>query len=114
MTPYLPSLNAELDQNKAEQQTRALCLTEALNLLGDVTPIRVSHPKGDGKWIQLIVGVGILCGYDESLYLYEWSDRAWNRRYELEQNDYGKDQYLPRIYDGAEVSPQIRRAIDWF
>ncbi len=54
--------------------------------------------------IQTAVGVGIWCGYDYSAYVYEWTDGAWRRIFENEQNDYTKGKYLPQILHAIHIS----------
>jgi hypothetical protein len=73
--------------------------------LGAVAPFEVSHPDGDSAWLKLEIGVAIDCGYDESVYLYEWTGKDWARSFESEQNDYTKDHFTPQDLRHVEVSP---------
>lgn len=64
--------------------------------LGYVDHVRVRRQR---ELITIQTGVGIGCGYDDSEYVYEWSN-GWRRIFETEQNDYTPTGYLPQsIYD---------------
>jgi len=51
-----------------------------------------------------VTSVGIVCECDQSVYLYEWLGDHWSRRFESEQNGYGKRDYRPQWVKG-ELSP---------
>ncbi len=72
-----------------------------LGLLGEV---EVSSPTQDPNWLQVETAVGIMCECDQSIYLYERRDGRWNRRFETEQNGYGRSHYRPQWVRG-ELSP---------
>jgi hypothetical protein len=60
-----------------------------------------SRPEGEPTWLRLNTGVGIPCGFDQSVYLYEWHDNRWNRRFALEASDYRSTDYGPQ--DSVEL-----------
>jgi hypothetical protein len=98
--PDLEALTASLNAQFGETEPTP---GDGQDFLGDIAPFEVSRPSGDTTWLQLVIGVGVECEFDHSLYLYDWRDGGWKRRYELEQNDYAR--YVPRTYDHVEVSP---------
>jgi hypothetical protein len=71
--------------------------------LGDLD-IAFSRPKGEPTWLQMSTDVGIPCGFDRSVYLYEWHENRWNRRFAMEANDYRKSEYGPQQSIELEVS----------
>jgi hypothetical protein len=99
VTTLSATLNALFDQKKA------VVPDDDWTSLGEVAPFEVSHPEGDPAWLKLEIGVGIECGFDESVYLYEWTGAEWARRLESEQNDYTKDHYAPQGLGYVGVSP---------
>ncbi|HEY3744427.1 MAG TPA: hypothetical protein VGL53_31505 [Bryobacteraceae bacterium] len=54
--------------------------------------------RRQGSFLTLTTSVGIVCGFDDSAYLYRWneSEKAWRRVWESEQNTYTKDGYHPQ------------------
>lgn len=48
---------------------------------------------------------GVQCGYDESIYLYEWREGRWRRRWQYEQSVYTKEAYAPQTIDSVSISP---------
>jgi hypothetical protein len=69
---------------------------------GYVGPIKMTLTRG---YLLVQTGLGVLCGYDESAYLYEWKTGRWQRRWESEQNDYRKDKYEPQFFEQILISP---------
>src|SRR5262249_545076 len=57
----------------------------------------------DGELLRVTTNIGILCGYDQSAYLYEWKESRWARIWETERNDYTK--YDPQNIEDVIVSP---------
>jgi hypothetical protein len=59
-----------------------------------------------GNLLTLITGVGILCGFDDSAYLYGWSEtEGWHRVWQTEQDSYTETAYKPQNIDSVQVSP---------
>jgi hypothetical protein len=57
---------------------------------------------------------GIWCGYDDSAYIYQWSNSSWRRVWEVEQNTYTAKRYVPQSLAAIHISdpgPQGRRLI---
>jgi hypothetical protein len=44
--------------------------------------------KKNGGLLQIITKLGVLCGFDESVYLYQFDQTRWQRIWETERNDY--------------------------
>jgi len=76
---------------------------DAPDRLGDLD-LSFSRLNGESAWLQMTTDVGIPCGFDRSLYLYEWRDNRWNRRFVLEASDYRKAQYRPQESVELKVS----------
>jgi len=54
-----------------------------------------SRREGEPYWLQLNTNIGIQCGFDQSVYLFEWRGNRWNRRFAIEANDHSKNEYDP-------------------
>ena len=70
-------------------------------LLGVLNPINLRRTQG---FLVLQTGVGIECGFDESAYLYGWSDEGWRRGWQTEQNLYDEKVYQPQTIHEVLVS----------
>jgi hypothetical protein len=64
------------------------------NQLGSLD-VSFSRPQGAPARLQMTTDVGIPCGPDLSVYLYEWNGSRWNRRFALEAGDYRPSRYTP-------------------
>jgi hypothetical protein len=71
------------------------------NTAGFLAPITV-------RWVNsfLVVqtGLDIICGSDDSAYLYEWKDSRWQRLWESERNTYTEKGYDPQTLTGVQVA----------
>jgi hypothetical protein len=72
---------------------------------GFLNAVKLSRTHG---FIVLQTGVGIECGFDESAYLYSWSDEGWRRTWQTEQNVYEQGKYQPQTIHDVRVSPYSR------
>lgn len=70
--------------------------------LGYLSELTLSRSSA---FLILQTGVGIECGFDESAYLYSWSDEGWRRVWQNEQNTYTKEAYKPQTIHAALISP---------
>ena len=61
-----------------------------------------------GRLLAHITGVGIECGFDESVYLFGHSSEGWRRVWQSEQNDYTEGQYKPQTIRSVQLSPYNR------
>jgi hypothetical protein len=77
---------------------------DQLSSAGEIT---MQRPSTDKTFLAVITRVGIQCGYDESVYLYEWKDR-WVRRLESEQNDYAEKAHKPQRLEQVLLSDPDR------
>ena len=58
-----------------------------------------------GRYVMLITGVGVRCGFDQSAYLYEQdAGRHWRLRMQVETDAYGKKTYAPQNFQTVAVS----------
>src|SRR6266446_703875 len=64
--------------------------------------------RRSGVFLIAQTGVGIVCGYDESAYVYSWSGEAWRRVWESEQNTYTDKAYEPQTIHSVLISPYSR------
>jgi hypothetical protein len=100
-------LNAELreaklvcDDSPTDQPT---CPAE--DLRGFLNPLKFRRSR---SFLILQTGVGIECGFDESAYLYSWTDEGWRRVWQNEQNTYTEKEYKPQHIEAVLVSPYNR------
>jgi hypothetical protein len=69
---------------------------------GFLRPIRLDRQQGMALAVRTTVG--ILCGSDDSAYVYEWRHRRWQRLWQSEEAiERGKD-YEPQVITGVRVS----------
>lgn len=72
---------------------------------GYVEDVRLGLLDGD-RYLVAITGVGVLCGFDESVYVFEQRpDHAWHLLLASEQNDYAKGRYKAQRLIAVNVSP---------
>jgi hypothetical protein len=86
-------LNAELN---AAGLTKVHCTGEDcmyFNMNGTVGEVRFHSPSPG--YLIASTGLGIVCGYDTSYYLYRRSNQKWLRILAAEQTDYSEDTYRP-------------------
>ena len=70
---------------------------------GFLAPVRLGLLGGGGRYLLVVTGVGVRCGFDESAYVYEQQpDHRWRLLLANEQHR----------YDGGEFAPQNFLAID--
>jgi len=72
--------------------------TAAENERGYVGGISIGLLDG-GRYLSVVTGVGIRCGYDQSAYIYKrGSNHGWTLLLAAEQNRYGKGEYVPQMF----------------
>ncbi len=64
----------------------------------------------DSEFLVIATAFGILCGADESAYIYRWRDGRWRRLWETEQNSDSVKEYRPQIISSILISPFARNA----
>jgi hypothetical protein len=91
------SIARELNRTLADAglMCKAVC-DDDQDELGYLAEIQLDPLAGSRGWLVLGTRVGIACGEDESVYLYERVADRWLRRFESEQNQYGEDRYNPQ------------------
>jgi hypothetical protein len=67
--------------------------------------VSFSHPAGEPGWLEMSTDIGIPCGVDQSVYLYEWRNGRWDRRFVLEADAREWDKYGPQNSVDLQVSP---------
>lgn len=100
-------LNAELraaklfcGENAADQQP-----CPDWTKLGYLDGLKLRRSRG---FLILQTAIGIACGFDESAYLYSWSDEGWRRVWQTEQNTYTDKVYKPQTIQAVLISPRNR------
>ena len=60
----------------------------------------------DGEHLLVVTGVGVKCGFDQSVYVYdEGLDHKWRLLLASEQDRYGADEYTPQNFMSIDVAP---------
>jgi hypothetical protein len=77
----------------------SVCVKDGFNATGYLGDVHLHYDRG---LLRVTTRIGILCGYDESAYLYEWKDKRWRRIWQTEQNNYAK--YDPQTIKDVIVS----------
>lgn len=57
-----------------------------------------------GGFLIIQTSLGIECGFDESAYIFSWSENRWRRVWQNEQNDYQEGKYKPQILTDVLIS----------
>jgi hypothetical protein len=58
----------------------------------------------DDRYLMILTGVGMRCGFDQSAYIYEQgADRHWHLRLSIEQDRYGDHDYRPENFVSIDV-----------
>jgi hypothetical protein len=70
------------------------------DLLGSLGEVRLESQSG---MLIVTIRVGIICEFDDSVYIYERGDGHWRRVFESEQDDYAADKYNPQTFDAVRV-----------
>lgn len=74
------------------------------NARGFLGPVRVSY-LDYGRYLLVTTEVGVLCGYDQSAYVYGHDSGKWSLLFASEQDDYGDKHYSPQNFLRVQVSP---------
>lgn len=78
---------------------------------GAVGPVSLStFDSGGTQYLALITRVGVLCGDDESFYLYRPEGSGWKLALASEQNDYREGTYAPQSLTQITVSDESSSA----
>jgi hypothetical protein len=70
-----------------------------MGFLGELTIRR------QGIFLVLQTAFTIQCGYDESAYVYSWTDEGWRRIWQNEQDTYTEKDYKPQTLVAVSISP---------
>lgn len=70
---------------------------------GYVTGVNLTY-LNEGRYLLVETGVGVLCGFDSSAYIYEARDGHWRLLLQTEQDSYDKN-YAPQNFLSVTVSP---------
>jgi hypothetical protein len=58
------------------------------------------------RFVIVQTGLQIQCGFDESAYLYAWTEGKWRRVWQNEQNNYTEKGYRPQRLRAVLISPE--------
>jgi hypothetical protein len=79
--------------------------TSEENERGYVDSVTISS-LDSGRYLLVVTSVGIMCGYDESAYIYRHGpDKSWVLLLATEQNRYGENEYAPQHFLSIAASP---------
>ena len=70
---------------------------------GFLDEIQVNR-EGSDLIVETAVGTGVRCGYDNSVYIYEWKDGKWQCIWQNEQDDYAASAYFPQFLHSVQIS----------
>jgi len=76
--------------------------------LNDIKIQRQSYGYGD-DFLIVQTGLGIVCGFDESAYVYQWQNKHWQLTLKSQQNVYTETSYKPQWIYSVLVSPSAGR-----
>jgi len=115
----LASLSGRGDEGEFERKLNAE-IRKAKLTCGPADPVREQPPCPDWYYSGFVgdlvvrrkagflivqTGVGIVCGYDESAYVYSWGGEQWTRVWQNEQNTYTAKEYNPQTLHAVLISP---------
>ncbi|HEX5183048.1 MAG TPA: hypothetical protein VFW19_07835 [Allosphingosinicella sp.] len=66
---------------------------------------KVALQRLEDRYLLVTTAVGIRCGTDQSIYLYERKQDRWSLLFASEQDDYAKGHYAPQNFLAVRVSP---------
>src|SRR5579864_3019740 len=75
---------------------------------GYVERIQIQRPG----FLTVVTGVGIVCGFDSSAYIYKQTGGKWHRFFDSEQNDYRDKHYFPQNFASVQASSQWQTDTD--
>lgn len=93
-------LKAELTCSTNRGGPAEYCSSESF--VGYLGTLRVTRQQ---DFLIVETSVGIICGYDESAYLYSWNGSKWQRLWSSEQTTYTEKQYVPQTIHAVQISP---------
>ena len=93
-------LKAELTCSTNRGGPAEYCSSESF--VGYLETLRVTRQQ---EFLIVETGMGIICGYDESAYLYRWNGSKWQRLWSSEQTIYTEKQYVPQTIHAVQISP---------
>ena len=89
--------------NATLRESQMFCEEECLAtfFLGYLSDVKVSRER---DYLVVQTSLGIYCGYDESAYVYQWTNNRWQRVFETEQNVYTAKGYAPQTIHAVHIS----------
>ena len=76
---------------------------------GFLAPLELRYIERQ-SYLLLQTSLEVVCGYDESAYLYRYDNGHWKRIWETEQNTYTKEGYKPQFIRSVLVSPPLNES----
>ncbi len=104
-TALAKKLNQELKARKLIFDASDLPLDQTGVWKKDVGYVGEIHMESASVFVIVQTGLGVMCGFDESAYLFEWRGGRWRVRWTSEENDYSDDHYVPLHWQHVLVSP---------
>lgn len=112
LAPVAARMNAALDASGLtcgdERTPTYRCATPSdadADFRGHIEDVRLGFLDND-RYLLVVTGVGVSCGFDESAYVYEQrADKAWHLLLASEQDDYANGRYKAQHLIAVNVSP---------
>jgi len=106
-TALAAELNTEIKRARLLCSAEEECAKNDQTALGFLGQISLEFRQRE-SFLVVQTAVGVDCGFDESAYLYRWSQGAWKRIWQSEQNLYTKDDYAVQTLHAVMVSPSLK------
>ena len=103
MTSQVDERELEYTLNSDLRQAKLLCSDRTSDQ--QTCYLNAIRFRRSGAFLIAQTGVEIECGFDESAYLYSWSEEGWRRVWQTEQNTYTERGYQPQTIQAVHVSP---------
>jgi hypothetical protein len=112
-TPTLEKqLNDSLRSAKLFCEQNDACARERRDVFDETGYLGKVELRINAGLLDVRTHMGIICGYDESAYLYKWTGSQWERIWETERNDYAADRYDPQnIYEVIVAQERSSRGV---
>jgi hypothetical protein len=103
--------SADLLCHGAVPESPDRCADKHWDSVGFLSPVDVERQE-TGRVLTVHTGVGILCGWDESAYVYERRGRGWARIWQTEEGIDSGSSYRPQYITGVHVSSPVEKTGD--
>jgi len=106
-------LNAELKREHLLREGDETDIDDSWSRIGLLGDVRLDYNQRQA-FLVVHTAVEVICGFDESAYLYRWKNGRWTRIWETEQNLYTKDEYKVQRIRAVLVSPKFNETSPYY